>query len=702
MKSLIWKEWHENIKWTPLPTALILGPIGVLGLPPLMNEVFLVFMGLVAIVFGAALGFVQMIFESSGDKRSLLLHRPLTSARIFMAKSIVGLTLYLFAMGIPFACIVCLAATPGHIPQPFEWPMAFPLTADLLTGIVFYFAGMLTAQREARWYGSRALGLAAGLFCWYLVWIVPELWQALAAILVVGAVLAFAAWGSFHWGGAYAPQPVFAKLALALAFLMGFSAISFTGKLLLGAWSWGHTASYYRLDRQGQVLLAQQANGSLSLTDLQGKVPAQIENVPLDARALDDITAPWAKGRWPKTRSYRNSNRSLIKYGNDTELSHEWWWYVPSERRLFGYDKNSFRPLGSFGPDGFAGPGQEPRGRFPDHLAHTSRAYSSWANDYLTFASGVYKIDFRKRIVQSAFVPGKDETVLWATRWENEKAKLVLAFVWTDRAIHVLNDAGARLLTMPLARDLDGYEVGMLGRLENPTRYWVWYEPVWYRGLDELESAPSYIVMVDSSGREILPRQAIAPRPGFAREFKPRQPLVEASTLHAWFGLLTPPVEVAVLSGATQLFLKDVRKNQGNEIDLALSLLAVTTQHFVPGVRWYIPAHADVVYGYLASMLLSALVCALICLMLARRHAFSRARCAGWAVMGCLFGWVALALMLALEEWPAHVACSKCRKPRVVTRGTCEHCAAPHGLPEPDGTEIFEEATEASVVAHVS
>jgi hypothetical protein len=40
MKSLIWKEWRENVKWTPLPT-LILGPLLLFGLPPLMDEVLL-------------------------------------------------------------------------------------------------------------------------------------------------------------------------------------------------------------------------------------------------------------------------------------------------------------------------------------------------------------------------------------------------------------------------------------------------------------------------------------------------------------------------------------------------------------------------------------------------------------------------------------------------------------------------------------
>jgi hypothetical protein len=59
-------------------------------------------------------------------------------------------------------------------------------------------------------------------------------------------------------------------------------------------------------------------------------------------------------------------------------------------------------------------------------------------------------------------------------------------------------------------------------------------------------------------------------------------------------------------------------------------------------------------------------------------------------VCGLLFGPLGLLLMLALEEWPARIACPACQQPRRVDRDRCEHCGAPHALPAPDGTEIFE------------
>jgi hypothetical protein len=702
MKSLLWKEWRENLKWVPLPALVILAPIGLFGLPPLMNEAFLFFVGLAAAVFGAALGFVQVYFESSGDKRSLLLHRPMSSSRIFLGKTIVGVALYLLAVGIPLACAVRLAATPEHTPQPFVWPMILPWVADALLGLVFYFAGMLMAQREARWYGSRCLSLAAGLFCWYLVWTLPEFWQALLAIGIVGGLVALAAWGSFHSGGAYAPQPFFARIALAATFLMGLLALSFTGKVLTGWWFWAKPVSYYRVDRQGQVLLVKEENGHLSLTDLQGNVPPEIENVPLDAHELGEITSPWARAGWPRTRSYRNNSGAVLKYGNDTQAGSEWWWYVPSQRRLLGYDKPTNRSLGSFGPDGFVGPDQQPGERFPEGLIYSSRGFDAWVDNYLVFPSAVYKVDFRKRSVHSVFVPPQGETVRWASRWQDEKRKLILALVGTDKSIHVVEEAGPRILSLPLAQDLDDYQVGSLGRLEDPTRYWVWYEPAWHLPLDTLETKPAYVVMYDSSGQEICPRQRVAPRPGFARDIKPRAPLAEASAAHAWFGLLTPPAEAALLVGTTEHLLSEVRASKGAETELMFQILVVSTQHFLPGVRWDPRAHASLMFGWGALMLGSAVVFGLGCYLLARGSAFSRARCIGWAMLGFFFGWVGLVLMLASQEWPARIACPKCRKPRVVTRDTCEHCGAPHTAPSLDGTEIFESTAPALHAALVA
>src|SRR5262245_44041793 len=41
MKSLIWKEWREHLKWAAVPSALLLAPMLLFGVPILMDSSFL-------------------------------------------------------------------------------------------------------------------------------------------------------------------------------------------------------------------------------------------------------------------------------------------------------------------------------------------------------------------------------------------------------------------------------------------------------------------------------------------------------------------------------------------------------------------------------------------------------------------------------------------------------------------------------------
>ena len=77
--------------------------MALFGAFPLLEKGCLFFAGLIAAVFGAALGFLQVFFESHGDRRSLLLHRPFSRSQIFLGKAVAGVGLYLLALGIPFA-----------------------------------------------------------------------------------------------------------------------------------------------------------------------------------------------------------------------------------------------------------------------------------------------------------------------------------------------------------------------------------------------------------------------------------------------------------------------------------------------------------------------------------------------------------------------------------------------------------------------
>jgi hypothetical protein len=701
MKSLLWKEWRENFKWAPLPSILILGPMVLTGIPVLLDEVYCFVMSLVAALFGAMLGFLQLFSEARGEKRSLLLHVPLARSRIFMAKAIAGVSLYVLALGVPLAFAAGMAATPGHVAAPFAWGMALPWLADILTGLVYYFAGMLVAQRDTRWYGSRCLPVAAGLLASIVTWTAPEFGDALLGIVLIGAAAAAAAWGSFLAGGAYEPQPRLARVSLILTLLMGLSTLGLIAKTTAGLWLGVPYVYPYELDRSGRVLIVltedEKADRRIhTITDLAGQVPEEFAGQRMDSYAINEITAPAGIAcPFPKLQSYRNPGRFLLQYKNGSTPGHEAWWHVPAQRRIVGYDKESKRLLGSFGPDGFVSPDRRPSASFEGDPSSVAFFYKASARNPLAFPNGVYTVDFHKGEVRTLFVPAAGETVEWASRRQDEKDNWAHFFVGTDKAAYALEMDGSVAFSAPLAYPPGDYRVWSMGRLENPRRYWIWYAARWHSPLEALEKLPELcVVMYDSAGREIAPRQIAQARPGVARDTPIGSVVVEPSLIQAFSGAITSPAEAGVLIAGTRYLESQARSGGGSRMPLPLQFLYYTTQAFIPGVRWDGHAHAGLVLGFGSLTLLVSVGCALTCFFFPRRYAVSWGWRVGWGFVGFVFGWAGTLVMLTLQEWPARVRCAKCGRLRVVTRDLCEHCGARHAIPEPDGTEIIEQTTE--------
>jgi hypothetical protein len=692
MRSLIWKEWRENIKWVGLPALFLLLPMALLGGPsePMINVGGAVLLFFVTAVFGAALGFMQIFFESRGDHRAILLHRPLSRSRIFLDKVVAGVTIYLLAMLIPFLALTVWMATPGNVPAPYHWQTALPWLADILAGLVFYFAGMLTAQREARWYGSRCLGLAAAFGCTMLVWSVPEFWQALLTILIVGAALALAAWGSFLAGGAYAPQPRLAKSTLAVTLLGGLLVVSLIGKFLVGGALVSGMRVGHTLDRQGRLLIVPWKSGFGPVgpvTDLEGRVPPDLEGKRVDRNLLEEIEAPTTGMDWPMHQSYRNPSRFYVMCMNATMPGAEVWYYASDQGRVLGYDEEFGQFIGSFGPDGFVPAGQETQARFEGDIRCSTRLWDAFQTAFLVFSRTVYSVNFSRRTVQTLFTAAEGETVRGAGWWRDRRDKHSMVLVSTDKSIYFLTAEGAPLVAVPRAFDTETHASLTVGRLEHPPRYVVWYGPSRWLEPEVTRTMFRYVLEYDAAGTEI------------ARRALPRPPSPEPSPAQALFGLATPLPETVVLAGGTRWLRSRVQGSQGMEVLILTELLEMWITQFMPESIYAVDTRSALFAGFTGLSLLSSMLCALVCCLLARRYFFSRAGIMGWTLCGLVFGPAGLLLMLSLEEWPARIPCHVCRRPRRVDRERCEHCAAVHAAPAPDGTEVFETPSPAVVRA---
>ena len=133
--------------------------------------------------------------------------------------------------------------------------MSLPWLADILSGLVYYFAGMLMARRE------RA-GTAAGVWLWPEPSSAPA-WSGHCPVLATArsdrdhrVACGRGGVGSFSAGGEYATQPRLAKAGLAITFLAALLILSMLGKQMIGKWSDSGFRWEYGVDRQGRVMVA--------------------------------------------------------------------------------------------------------------------------------------------------------------------------------------------------------------------------------------------------------------------------------------------------------------------------------------------------------------------------------------------------------------------------------------------------------------
>ena len=299
MKALIQKELRENLKlavlgliiysaflalnihtyshWMKFVAAGGQGQKEVEMMQPLISGGFWGLSGILCATFGAVLGWFQIYNERSRDLWTFLVHRPVTRTQVFFGKILAGLVLYILVAGLPLTGYLIWALAPGHVAAPFEWAMLRPVAVLSISGMVYYFAGMLTGLRQARWYASRALGLGtAAVVSLAVIYSTPHFWQALAAILIGSGILAAAVWGGFHSSGYYRGQPAPGRLALVAALVPGCALISFFAICLLFqslVRAPEPLFPYYRMNKDGTIykITPRKEGWDPEIADLEGK-----------------------------------------------------------------------------------------------------------------------------------------------------------------------------------------------------------------------------------------------------------------------------------------------------------------------------------------------------------------------------------------------------------------------------------------------
>ena len=605
-------------------------PDGVSPLLPTPGNQVTITIGMA--VFAMVIGIAQSLADGERDRRAFLLHRPLSPRRIFLARSVAGLTLFALAIVVPYLVFVVWAAVPGSVPAPWVPQMLIPTAIDTIGAVAYYFAGTLLTLRGAPWFGVRLAPLGAAIVFTAMTYsnqsdsgAVPLLLVGLSvAALVALSVEAFVSDGEFKDLSRAAQC-----LLIPIASLSGYwfwlpplMLISFLGAdRNSGTWLvnvLGDDGRFHRvrneLGRFFDVNASNQVVNSYRIPGITFAVEKTSRPAKLTFRDPDSFCFPIGA---------LNGNGSLMRGGPIL------WYYDRKQDRVLGYDRSTFRQVGVLGPLGFfEGVGdavpESKTGRF-DAGRSAWGAISRSHLGVLPTSRAVYSFSPGDRTLTKVFGAPETEQVLDAERWRS------LLAVKTDQAVYVKRGDASPFIRVTLPESARDYREFKVIEAPKEEGILITLEAFGSRKPD----LPSVVLRVESTGAVVSVQSMEAP----------------------------------------------VQSNAGLRPEdwMARALL--------PQTRWLPGGSSVSMTLFWCASLFWLGVAGLLCV----RQGVPRLRALWWvAVTGVLGGFAAVALWM-LESPAGRANCPACRRSRRIIDGTCPQCGAAWSAPK-DGTEILEYA----------
>jgi hypothetical protein len=710
MKSILWKEFRENLKWGVL--LLLAATFGIIALQVfephkivLFNEEYMVQAAFGFAAGALALGILQTVFEGSRDRWAFLMHRGVSPERILAAKAIAGLTYILVAAGIPLLGMTWWCSRPGNVPAPFHSIAPLVGVIGIFAAFPAWFAGVLIGLRDVRWYGSRILplGLALAPIISVLVatqyWHVSKMVQTIPMSLLATAIYAAAAVGVVKHRGGYLSQSRPSRWCLALTTAFG-SLI-----LLLCVF----TMTIEGLREVDVDLLQNTRSIHYAITDEGNvvRVETDASSRPRGPRLVDpasgelvnvSLAGPWdpffgrsnvgleiSKKHAPRQELGQYAERAILL--RSIRVGDSLWYYLPLEGVVEGYSTDPGpRRIQRFGPNGdfedgevvtrrFKGRASEPltslmrnyqvHSALPNGVGHAVPNFVNWVN-FLGFEDGIYSIVPGSPGVYQVyhapeenplleFAPCDSESAVWLLHQKTAR-KVVLSEAVDGKATELPSDADGRL---SFHEDLPGYEIRYPEALPEsgvkmfdlPEVKQVAYR--WNLRWDHRNGTRHQCVVIATRGGEIV-KQIVHDGPTFAKIDSYFAPIYPLGFMETYLRLFPEPARGVPVAG-------------------------VPTDYFV----------TPPTYAYEIVMCLSTLFTAMVTVLIAKRASQSNASIVRWVLGVVIFGPAGLVTLLMLRERPRCQLCAVCSQRRPISAAVCPHCSKPFPKPDTDGTEIL-------------
>jgi hypothetical protein len=674
MKTMIWKEVRENLKWALLALVGLGGaefyaltsssrPSGPI---PLMESSFLMATSWGCVACGLLLALLQILPELRRDRWAALLHRPVSRDPIFFGKVVAGIGLYLLATIPPFLVSVWYVKTPGHFPMVFNPGFMIPGAMNIAGGLAFYSAGLYAGFKPGRWYGTRLLVVFAAIILAVVSALIGNIPEKLLIWAVAFVAFGSAAHGAMRTNGTFRGQPLLAKLSAAAIAAVGVFLLE--ALLVVGVLGplWDRLKSSpgpaehreYGVLEDGRPVLFRTRGPQTQCEDLNGAPITDSRFLPCSRHLLRFGDIP---NDWEGTRERASTlEDEYVRELRETSIRGERWFYMRKERIIVGYvveqtfPRTVVRCIGSIGADGFH-PGQPLAQPFPSAIVDHRRL--------LQIGHKVLLFDSAHRRLQTLLdagassIHGIGEIQLQAPHGQKPDPIYALAL---DQKVVVVDSKGGLLATLPYRHELHPFSELAIGRVADGSRYLLKYTPSSWIARPERDQLPEWLETSDPQGNSL--NSSLLPP---VRNPRPQPDLIDKSLIglmpSVFFGGYFSLLKIGMLLGSDEM------AKQWASTDWA------ATRQFAMAIMT-------------ESILFACLV-----LAWARARRFPWNSAIRWALFVLGFNLVGLIAFRLSEDWPVEVQCPKCSSPRDRSGATCPHCQGEWPSPGRDGTEITEE-----------
>ncbi len=613
-------------------------------------------------IAGFLAALIQFFPELRPARLGLLFHRPAPHTLLFVGKVFTGISLTLFAIGVPLFAGLLWLSSPHNMPLPFTWSMALIPLSDLLAAIPCYAAGALIALRtDARWYGSRVLPAATAIVAVTISVAVPTFGWALLDISIATAVLGAATLAAFHPGQSYRRRPLKGRFAvgLMLAPSIAIVCIACVGGLAILYETANRdprrvNQKYYdrRMLADGTPVIRMYDNSTAKtvLLDPAGKPLPETEQ---PAPSNDGSASLHPLINYDRSRTFHDPNSyfwAVTSVGDTT-------WYEPSSRDyLVKFNQQRRQLAGSMGARGFSPETAVPPERFPHALAelHFPGGCISMGDRVFEFADN--------NELKPVYTTPNHEDILLGTPLSSDYGvgdAERFAVLFTKSAIwFVRRNADPREDFRTVAHydapDLKTWQTSV-DFLQRTQEFVVHHDA--YPSDVSSPVTVAYIKADGSATRVVhLPGFTPPEQPHYSR-FSPFESYVGPAMLPPGLGLLGLAFAAVRDPGSVPLYVA-LKFSQGLRMEETICLV-------------------------------SAALASIVTFFLARRHAYSLRAAVGWSVALFLMGACGILLLLVTRGLPRMVKCPGCGKRRPLGEAHCPHCGADFPRPAHAATEIF-------------